>query len=419
MLSEDIIISKIIEEPNIWFTVIDRGVKADFFPERKNQFLFIQKFYSDYGNIPSKEVFLENYPVWEFKKSEEKIEYWVDKLRKDKSFLIQSNGIESWLEERKNESDPDKLAKKIIKLATDLMNTSLARDISLKDIESEKKFYKEKKTNEGLQGLQTGLIHIDNQIRGLMSGDLGVIMGPPENFKTWLLNLISYNVWVGADVPCLFISKEMEDVAIRDRMSWFDFRFPLNAFERGVLGPELERRYFKALDKREERQDFIISAEEEMDQGAGVTFISAKIDRYKPKACFIDGAYLLSDDRGHEGWEGTKHVFRDLKRLARARQIPILVTTQPQRLKDSKGEPLRRKLIMEDVGSAYTISQDADYMIGVRQIAPDVIQVYKIKCRRGNSFDFQLQINFEEGIVRELGGEEIIEEENSNELLFD
>jgi hypothetical protein len=61
----------------------------------------------------------------------------------------------------------------------------------------------------------------------------------------------------------------------------------------------------------------------------GVTAIAAKIQRYKPDIVYVDGGYLIADDRkAKEGWEKFKNVCWDLKKLALRENIPIVMTHQ-------------------------------------------------------------------------------------------
>lgn len=427
MHSEDVIISKVLSEPNKWEMLVDAGLKPEFFLERRPQISFIQAHYTKYGTVPSSEIFQDNYPAWEGSESTEPIEYWVERLRKEKSGVIQNSFVEEWLTKQKQEADPDVLGQVLIKAANALQNNvSVAKDVSMRDTEREKKRYKEKREDDNHQGILTGLTPFDNATMGARSGDLGVIMAPPENFKTWLLCYMANHIWTKEQEPTLVISKEMTEQDMQDRMTWLYCRFPFEAFLRGVLGQDLEERYFDAIDKRSKLPECIISADDgDMDRGGGVSLIAAKIEKYKPSVVLVDGAYLITDDRGNQGWEGTKNVFRDLKRLARSKGIPVIATTQPQRLKDPKtNEPLRRKLVGEDVGSAYTIYQDADWMIGARKLLEDTLHVYKIKNRRGKPWDFQMRIDFEGGKFDEVTDveEEVCEEDSQDsfsDVLYD
>jgi hypothetical protein len=424
MRSEAVIINKILEDPTHYLKALDKGLKSELFIEFKPQYEFLISYFSRYGGMPSVDVFQEYYPGWEVTNSTDPFDYWLDRLRQDKSLLVQNSGFEEWLEARKKESDPDKLARIIIKLASTLQ-TSIAstKDVDLNDVEAEKTLYKKKK-GDGIQRIPLGLIKLDEEIGGAKPGDLGILMGPPENFKTWILLMMAHHVWAEQEEPCLVISKEMDEIDMWNRLSWFDFRFNFTAFEKGLLGHDLEERYFELLaEKRKGRPTMIISADDGgLGQGGGVSLVAAKIDQYKPKICFIDGGYLLTDDSGQKGYQGIANVFRDIKSLARNKEIPIIVTTHPQRLKDQKtGGELRRKLIMQDVAEAWNIARDADYMIGIRTVAPGVLNIYKIKCRRGKNFDFQLNFDLDEGNIGELA-EEIVEDEiqeEHHELRFD
>ncbi len=416
-MTEDIVISQLLSDVGNWRDALDRGVKEGLFHERRPLFMFIRDFHREYGELPGKEVIKKNYPNWKPVEDENGLEYHLDQLFQQNSLLTQNEYMEEWLEAKRKGKSPAELAAIINRLNSILM-TELAgiTDINLKDVEKEKEDYQEKK-NRLTVGLPLGYGPLDVENGGALKEQLITIMGPPGNMKTWAAVYSAHTVWVDENVPVLFVSKEMSDEEIRDRVSFFDSKFPFGSFSRGQLTSKLEKEYYANLDKRGRRQDFVITADDgDFDTGGGVSLVAAKIDHYRPAICFIDGAYLLTDDRGGNGWEATRNVFRDLKRLARRKQIPIVVTTQPQRLKEKDGSPLRRRMTTEDVGSAYTISQDSDVLLGIRRIEEDLVEMYTIKNRKGkNNLSWQMRFDLEGGIVRNLEEKEHLSED---EMVF-
>ncbi len=416
-MNEDVILTKVLEDKNNWQEAMDLGISSNHFQERRPLFSFIQDFYIQYGELPKEDIVKKNFPNWEKVKHENSFDYWVDELFSQKALLVQNEYIEKWINAKKAGKSPRDLAKIINKMDTILLTeTSRSRDINLKNVDKEIEDYKERKEKEGMIGYPLGLKPFDDQSGGAQKRQLGVVMGPPKNMKTWLLLYQAYNTWVDGNIP-LLISMEMTEIEMRDRLAFFENKFPFGTFSRGQLPKKQEEEYYANLKRRVQRADFHISADEgESGNGVGVSFIASKIERYQPTICFVDGAYLMSDDRGAISYEAVKNTFRDLKRLARRKDIPIIVSTQPQRLKEKDNSPLRRKLILEDVGNAYTISQDCDWMMGVRRISEDVIDVYIIGGRNIKTDEWQMRFDLENGIIQELNEEESLMED---ELKYD
>ena len=85
-------------------------------------------------------------------------------------------------------------------------------------------------------------------------------------------------------------------------------------------------RWEERLKELETKQQMWIIGDED---GMGVTSIAAKIQRYRPSIVYIDGGYLLDDDRrAKEGWEKFKNICHDLKKLALREKIPIVMSHQ-------------------------------------------------------------------------------------------
>lgn len=401
---ETVILTKILEDKECFSSLLDHNVKPEYFQEQRNIYNFVLSFYREYGELPKLDVVKKNYPSFEPQDHSNGFDYWLGELHNRRITQLQNNFVEAYLSQKKAGASPQELSKLFAKVSLEVLDSQPSvRDVNLKDTEREKAEYQKKKEVGGLTGIKLGFPTFDNVTGGSKKGQLGILVGLPKNKKTWSLLFAAYNTWTAGERP-LLISKEMSKEEMRDRLAWFDGKFSYPLFVRGQLDKRQEEKYFKALESRKSREDFIISADDgDMDQGSGVSLVAAKIERYKPTIVFIDGAYLLNDDRtGGDDWKSTRNVFRDLKRLARRKQIPVIGTTQPQRLKEKDGSPLRRRLSGEDIGGSYTITQDCDWMVGVRVATAEIIENYVIAIREGKSCDWQLLMDLETGRIEEV-----------------
>jgi replicative DNA helicase len=134
-----------------------------------------------------------------------------------------------------------------------------------------------------------------------------------------------------------------------------------NLLRTGRLTPREEKIYFEDLEAFSENLPFILSGDDE-DKG-GVMSVGAKIKEYAPDIVYLDGVYLMHDDRTNKrttDWQGIAHITQDLKRLAKQLDIPIVGTTQGNRASaKTKGDS------KEEVAFGDAFTMDADYLIRI------------------------------------------------------
>ena len=152
----------------------------------------------------------------------------------------------------------------------------------------------------------------------------------------------------------LFFTTEMSSQAIARRIDavWCNLNY--TRFTKGRLNAQEYSRYEKYLQDIEGNTDFNLIIEQ---VHIGVSEISAKIDQHKPDMVFVDGAYLLEDETdGEDDWRSQVRIFRGLKRIARAKKVPIFASTQ------SKTE----KANLSSIAFASHIRADADVIMGMQ-----------------------------------------------------
>jgi hypothetical protein len=129
---------------------------------------------------------------------------------------------------------------------------------------------------------------------------------------------------------------------------------------------------------------FIVSGD---DDGGGVNAIKAKVERYKPHALYIDGAYLLEDDRyAKSRHERLDNIAWDLKKgIARKYGIPVIFSHQfNQEGKELEGN--------ENTLAYGDMQKWSDGMLGMYQT--DDLRLNKemlvrlLKQREGEKFEF-------------------------------
>lgn len=203
--------------------------------------------------------------------------------------------------------------------------------------------------------------------------------------NTWLLLKIADFMWCDG-LKILLFSMEMSKIALMRRLDAIHWRLPYNGLRSGMLTEHMENKYLEQTDLRD-MPDFII-----VDTQLGISGISAKIDQYKPDVVLIDGMYLMPDDeRGDSPNIRTGNISRGLKRLAKQKNLPIIVTTQFNRMAE---EVKFEKVTLAQIGFSDSIGQDSDIVLGMFQTQDmrlnNEMLIRPLKVREGEPLDFRL-----------------------------
>lgn len=144
--------------------------------------------------------------------------------------------------------------------------------------------------------------------------------------NTWSEVVLSCFHWSLGEVPLLF-SREMSVEQMVRRIDAKNAQLPYQRFRAGQLTTVEYQRWLETVNAMKGSIPFWVSGDN--DRASGVTGIASKIRRYRPKIVYIDGGYLIHDERGAKShWERWSNVCWDLKRLAQREKIPIVLTHQ-------------------------------------------------------------------------------------------
>ena len=201
----------------------------------------------------------------------------------------------------------------------------------------------------------------------------------------------------------LFIGFEMSNEEQEARHDALAAQISYSRLLKGTYTEEEWDKLQRALKRRRSGDPFIFGSDPE---GATVSSIASKIEQYRPDIVFIDGAYMMEDEGKDAQPRGTPqaltNVTRALKRLARQRRIPIVISTQVLLWK------INRKKGLDEGAIGYTSSfiQDSDVVLGVETPGEDTNSpIKRMKVVLGRTvpkFDVNLYWNWEELSVEEM-----------------
>lgn len=194
----------------------------------------------------------------------------------------------------------------------------------------------------------------------------------------------------GIDGDILFVTNEISDEEIAERMDCIRYSLPYNDFLRGSLSKRELRRYQAGLEDLEERGSKVI-----LSYGCEtMEMFQQKIDLYKPKAAFLDGSYLMNPGEA-EGWEKITKITRNLKLITRRKGIPVFNTTQLRKGTGTKGKSTAFDA-QDDFAYSNSYVQDSDLALRSFQ-TPDMIyrSEHGIQIAKGRRVDSSTDLIFE------------------------
>jgi len=237
----------------------------------------------------------------------------------------------------------------------------------------------------GIVGIPFPWHPLNTATGGLQPGTLNVIYAPSKNGKTWIgLEVGVVHPFEAGNARCLMVSNEMPIKQIWRRILARLCRLEYGQVTGGTLPLDARDKSFDMLTELQEQQ--LLSMRERLSggyrdimvvkpsiaEGGGVNAIRAAIDRFQPDIVFIDGLYLMADDRQQgkrdNGWRTIANITQDLKALAAETNLPIVGTTQSNRegVKRKVGENMDS---YDDIGFGLGAIQDADLVMRLQKIA--------------------------------------------------
>ncbi len=400
--------------------VLDRRIDDRMFVDDRNRkvFIFILSYYKNYGELPTIETVELEFPDYKISHVKEPANYYIDKILET---YVRNKGSEILLSNTKLlVSDPlkglEELQSKFSKLTLEANPTEDVNFLESTAVRKQK--YLDLKNMKGIDGHPTPWQVLDKATMGLHPEEFAVIVSRPGIGKSFMLIMFAEFAWAkGLNV--LFITQEMAVQQIERRFDAVHFKLPYKELRAGLLADGHERRYFEGLDALKE------SGRPPMwtiGDASGVASISAKIDEYKPDMVLVDGMYLLQDDRrGSNKWERTSNISWDLKQLTKKKKLPIVATTQFNRMADEA------KVGMDQVnlamlGFSDSIGQDADIVIGLFRNKDMMLNremyVRMLKLREGEPVDFTLQWDLHSmmfDVLRVTDDSQVIEDDEIDE----
>lgn len=363
------------------------------------QYKFVMDYYREHGEMVGVKTFCEKFKI-DSDEVDSRPAFYLNALKERFIFATMSDNIPKIL--RGIKDDPrEKLHELQSLVATLSVDAVESRDtLYSDDTDSRIKDYEERMKSLGVTYLSMGCTDMDKVFYGYRKNDVITIGGSAGQGKTWFMVYLTFLLEkvisekekiTGENFgDILFITNEMGEDEIKERIDCIRFRLPYDGFMKGTLTEREKGRYYRGLDalKKERSKIRLIYSCQTIDE------LSTYLGLYQPSAVFVDGSYLM-EPKLQEGWEKITYITRNFKRLAKSFKVPIINTTQ---LRRSTGKGASKSSSDGQADFAYSNSyvQDSDIAIRMYQDADmkfhDLVGCEVVKGRRvisGTTLIFQ------------------------------
>lgn len=173
---------------------------------------------------------------------------------------------------------------------------------------------------------------------GLQPDDYIVFYGRPKSMKTWVL--VYLMAWAFENEKKILVyTKEMTPDNVYMRALACIQKIPYDDLRGGplVMPPDDYERLmqFARMVQQDDYLSSLITVLSGQDVAAGgdtVSWLHSKIDKYQPDVMFVDGMYLLSDQKKSTvDHARVMNISRDLRAMNLATRVPVIATMQANR----------------------------------------------------------------------------------------
>ncbi len=260
--------------------------------------------------------------------------------------------------DNKGESDDKEvlLWQKVIK-QTKNENVENSNSKSIKDLM--KKHIKSLENKEYLKKvIRTGFENLDGIIGGFLPGELIVIGGRPGMGKTQFL--VNLTMKISEQVPVLYVNNELSEQALAFRFISLLADVDLSIVYNNELEKE-EKERIKMLETSKKNNSVFIHHEYHLHVHRFESICRKPIED-GVKVIFLDYLQLLvSEKSSEEREEAMSYVIRELKKLAREKEVCVVVSSQLSRNVEYRGGAKRPELY--DLRDGGAIEEEADKVL--------------------------------------------------------
>lgn len=306
------------------------------FAKHGDAYSFVVKHFDKYGEFPSFDTLVENFPTLDKTAQSVNFDYAVQTFKDQ----VLTRKVTTTIQSQRDlvKTNPKQTIANIMVGLTDI-EVDYDEDVESYDtgdlsrLEEYRERTKKREMGDGLMGIPSSFQTINSTGVGWMPGELVAMFARPTIGKTWMC-VHSAAVAINEGFKTLLISTEMPSAAINMRLDvvlakMMGYDLSHTALRRG--DPLDEDMYTEFLTKSNS-QSLLVCDHIAGQVGISTEAIAALIRKHQPEFVVIDGVYLVTTGDSRKAiWEQSHSLFYGLKNLATSMNLPIMVTTQATR----------------------------------------------------------------------------------------
>jgi len=299
---------------------------------------FILAEIDDTHKVPSRSVLLAKYPELDKSAADAAdVGFFSAQLKQQLMYRTAVAAASELVPQIKGDN-PQQAVEKLIQ-ELEAVTATVDEDIELYDSgslqrleEYAERLAQRKDRSLGMLGIPTPFKTLNRLGVGWMPGELYSLFARPTVGKSFMSVKVAA-VALKQGYKTLLISTEMPVKAMSMRMDAFlgklmGYEFSLTKLRRGEEGLNVEA-YEKFL--TEMNSNNLLFPHHLGFDALNISTIRNLVRKYSPDILVVDGVYLLSDDSNRAKWEQNDNLFKGLKNIAMAHEIPVFCTTQAGR----------------------------------------------------------------------------------------
>lgn len=370
-------------------------IDEKFFPNYKEEFLFIRDHYEKYGNVPESRTFIDRFNEFPFEEVYETNNYLIDKLREEYTYNLSASMLTDFAKRLKNGEDSRSVVSYMVSKLPELQkNIAFEATDLVHNFESRYNKYVERSENPETSFIKFGIPELDAVMGGIdRTEELGNISASTGQGKSW------WSIFIGLSAAKQgykvgYYSGEMSKDTVGWRMDTEYSHISNFAISRGnKYIQEDYRRSLEQLRKNVSGQFWCVTPDDFGDAPT-VDKLGAFIDRYNLDLLIIDQLSLVKDS----GYlkrrdEAFANISKDLKLLQVKKRIPIISVSQLNRGANAKdvADPGT-----EHIAGSNRIAEDATFLLSIKQKQPNVLELRVMKgrnCPSGSKLTYTWKID--------------------------
>lgn len=391
MDTEALLLSKVVAEKDFG-PLADANINQKFFfnSQNKRVYEWISRRIREDSQVPTIRMAKDAFPEFNWIKVGEPWNYLIQGLQDNYAYTVLEDALSSAVVAMDGGADAETISE-VQKLLTSSisqvqLDISTVHDINVKTTgEDRLDRYDEiqSRDSDELLGIPFGFPTIDAATQGAQPGQLITLVGMAKAGKSTSMILAALSAWKSGK-KVLFIGFEMSNEEQTERLDSIAAKVD-PAKLRGKKGHKLSDAEWSKLEDAVAwlggGNDMWFSNDTE--STLTLSGIAAKIDKYQPDIVYVDGVYMMHDETQDREGPGSPraltNITRGMKRLARNKNVPIIMTTQLLEWKMTKN-----KVTTQSIGYSSSFIQDSDVVIALEAI-PEYHEYNRLKILLGRN----------------------------------